>query len=322
MAERGGHFPVWSAVDLHLQVWSRCSCSICPTVIKPNDAPSIRIDSIYLHMPSASAAPEWRLPQCKIPHELNIAAISLAKGPQIPWKTWKMEAPLLHTKFCFSSAEPQNIYLRVAAKTTVRISHQDALLAYVWAALTHARGLEEREEHCMDVSVDIRRFLFPTSAPPSPTLPIPQPYPHPPILRISNRTLAERQHSSATLIMKFDADSTACLLHEWVAFRTQRSETVELLSGGSSQEGVRSLWVEPLMPALKYGFHPVFSPFNDFVSCKLYFRSNDFMHICYESGPYLQGSYLKRGVPREKRVRTILHVAAPCHGAFARQVVY
>jgi hypothetical protein len=33
------------------------------------------------------------------------------------------------------------------------------------------------------------------------------------------------------------------------------------------EEGVRSLWVEPLMPALKYGFHPVFSPFDDFVSC-------------------------------------------------------
>lgn len=74
---------------------------------------------------------------------------------------WKMEASISHTKFSFSAAETHAIYLHVAANPTVRISHQNALPAHVSAALTHARGLGEREEHVMDVSVDIRRRLNP-----------------------------------------------------------------------------------------------------------------------------------------------------------------
>lgn len=66
-----------------------------------------------------------------------------------------MGAPVSHTQFCFPFAETHAIYLRVAANTTVRTSHQDALPAHVSAALTPARGLEEGEEHVMDVSVDI-----------------------------------------------------------------------------------------------------------------------------------------------------------------------
>lgn len=112
--------------------------------------------------------------------------------------------------------------------------------------------------------------------------------------------------------MKFDADSTACLLQElafeisarrrWNCFMRDHDVIATSWVGIGSgyvifEEGVRSLWVEPLMPAVNHGFRFVFSSFDYFVSCEMNFRSNDFMHICYESGPCLQTSHIISVVP-------------------------
>lgn len=226
----------------------------------------------YDYWSSAPTAPQWALPKCKIPPELNITDASLEKGPQIPWNTWEMEAPVSHTKFFFSAAETHAIYLHAAANTTVRISHQDALLAHVWAALTRARGLQEGEEHFMDVSVDVRRRLKP---------PLPPSFIGSPIINAAcpttvsasselsdiARDVGRKAASIRNTIMKFDAESTACLLHE-MAFELGAQRRWNCFLGDYHiiatswvgigmgdvvfEEGVRSLWVEALLPPVSY----------------------------------------------------------------------
>jgi len=267
----------------------------------------------YDYWASAPTAPKWALPKCKIPPELNIAETSLEMGPQIPWNTWKMEAPVSHTNFFYSAAETHAIYLHASANTTVRISHQDAVLAYVWAALTRARGLEEGEEHFLDVSVDVRRRLNP---------PLPPSFIGSPIINAACPSTAfvstklsdiaqdvgRKAASIRNTIMKFDADSTACLLHE-LAFElgAQRRWNCFLadyhviatswigigLGDVVFEEGVRSLWVEALLPPVSYGSQSVFFIRDNFMSCETYLKGNRFPDTCHESGPCLQASKLK-----------------------------
>lgn len=240
--------------------------------LKPNPSIFEKSRKLPLHRydywASAATAPEWALPNCKIPAEVNVTVNSLEKGPPIPWETWKMEAPVSHVNYFFSAAEAHAIYLHVAAQTTARISHQDALLAHVWAALIRARGLEEGEEHFMDVSVDVRRRLNP-SLPPS--------FIGSPIINAACPTTASRSITPLDLakdvgrkaasirntVMKFDADNTASLLHE-MAFELGAQRRWNCFLGDYHviatswigiglgdvvfEEGVRSLWVEALLP--------------------------------------------------------------------------
>ena len=229
----------------------------------------------YDYWASAASAPQWALSSCKIPVELNIAESSLKKGFQVPWETWKEEAPVSHTNFFFSAAETHAIYLYAAAYNATRISHQDALLAHVWAALIRARGLEEGEEHFLDISVDVRRRVSP---------PLPSCFIGSPIVNAACPTTAssnpsdiakdvgQKAASIRNTIMKFDADNTASLLHE-MAFELGAQRRWNCFLGDYHviatswigigigdvvfEEGVRSLWVEALLPPCKYVSSPL-----------------------------------------------------------------
>ena len=116
----------------------------------------------YDYWASATAScPKWALPRTKIPAELSSIStpVNVAKGPVIPWGTWDWEAPASRTTFFFSAAETQSVYHKAAAKSGVRISHQDALLAHLWSALIRARGLREGEKCFLNVTFYARRRL-------------------------------------------------------------------------------------------------------------------------------------------------------------------
>jgi len=59
------------------------------------------------------------------------------------------------------------------------------------------------------------------------------------------------------------------------------------------EEGVRSLWVEALLPPVSYGSQSVFFIRDNFMSCETYLKGNRFPDTCHESGPCLQASKLK-----------------------------
>ena len=109
------------------------------------------------------ATPPWARnhPLTKIPAELasSRSRQDIKLGKPVPYHTWDPTAPCSHTTFFFSANETHAIYLSAAAKTRTRISHQDALLAHLWAALIRARGPKEGEEHFLDVTIDGRRRL-------------------------------------------------------------------------------------------------------------------------------------------------------------------
>lgn len=125
----------------------------------------------------------------------------------------------MHTTFFFTAAETHAIYLHAAANTETRISHQDALLAHLWAALIRARGLKDGDEHFIDVSIDGRRRLqnpLPPSFIGSPILNVAIPTKVKPTTSpasgaedIADKAAAIRDH-----IAMFDGEAVAALLHE------------------------------------------------------------------------------------------------------------
>ena len=127
----------------------------------------------------------------------------------------------MHTTFFFTAAETHAIYLHAAANTETRISHQDALLAHLWAALIRARGLKDGDEHFIDVSIDGRRRLQ-KPLPPSfigspifnvgiPTKVVPGPTAS---AASSAKDVAGKAAAIRDNVAKFDGEGVAALLHE------------------------------------------------------------------------------------------------------------
>lgn len=234
----------------------------------------------------ASAGPatrKWALPATKIPAELASQSQNIKPGRPLPYDTWDATAPCSHTTFFFSGAEAHAIYLQAAAHAQTRISHQDALLAYLWAALIRARGLKEGEEHFLDVSIDGRRRL-PKPLPPSfigspifnagvatkvlPPITITATSSSSFPLSSSSSSssaqdVAEKAAAIRSTVARFDADAVAALLHEmcfelgaqrrWNCFLGDYHAIVTSWVGVGLaevvfEEGKKARWAEPLVP--------------------------------------------------------------------------
>ena len=218
---------------------------------------------------AGASVPAWALPSTKIPPELASHAQAIKPGRPAPWETWDPTAPCSHTTFFFSAAETHAIHHRAAANTETRISHQDALLAHLWAALIRARGLKEGEEHSLAVSIDGRRRLL---------KPLPPSFIGSPILNVAIPTTAAATDISpanrakdiagkaAALrnnVAQFDGDGVAALLHEmcfelggqrrWNCFLGDLHAIVTSWVGVGFaevvfEEGKRVRWAEVLIP--------------------------------------------------------------------------
>ena len=165
------------------------------------------------------STPEWAIPSTRIPPELASQSRDIKLGKPVPYQTWDAAAPCSHTTFFFSAAETHAIYLHAAANTQTRISHQDALLAHLWAGLIRARGLKGGEEHFIDVTIDGRRRL-PKPLPPS--------FIGSPIFNLgvptkvkaitspasSAKDVADKAAAIRNNVAKFDGEAVAALLHE------------------------------------------------------------------------------------------------------------
>ena len=218
---------------------------------------------------STPACPEWALSACEIPLQLKFKKDELVMGPPIPWETWDMAAPVSHIKVFFTAAETHAIYRRAAAHTESRISHQDALLAEIWAAIIRARDLGDGKTHYMDVSIDVRRRLQPQ---------LPTTFLGSPIINAACATSATcstvSEHRAVDVsgkaacirktIQKFDAENMAALLHEmafelgaqrrWNCFLgDEHIVTTSWIGIGLKdivfEADVRTVWVEALLPS-------------------------------------------------------------------------
>lgn len=221
------------------------------------------------------ATPKWALPATKIPAELASQSHHIKLGRPLPYRTWDATAPCSHTTFFFSPAEAHAIYLHAATNAQTRISHQDALLAHLWAALIRARGLKEGEEHFLDVSIDGRRRL-PKPLPPS--------FIGSPILNAgvatkvlpatttssspasssSAQDVADKAAAIRSTVARFDGGAVAALLHEmcfelggqrrWNCFLGDYHTIVTSWVGIGvrevvfEEEGKKARWAEPLVP--------------------------------------------------------------------------
>ena len=214
------------------------------------------------------STPDWALSSTKIPPELASQSQDILTGNPIPWDTWDTTAPCSHTTLFFSAAETHAIYLRAAANTRTRISHQDAVLAHLWAALIRARGLKEGEGHSIAVSIDGRRRL---------QEPLPPSFIGSPILNVaiptkatattspadSAQDMADKAAAIRINVAKFDGDAVAALLHEmcfelggqrrWNCFLGDYHTIVTSWVGIGFgevvfEEGNTVKWAEPVIP--------------------------------------------------------------------------
>ena len=160
------------------------------------------------------SCPDYAKPLTRIPQEIShLSEATLEKGTPIPWHDWDVFAPVSHVSLLFSAAETHAIYEHAVAHTTSRISHQDALLAHLWAALIRARQLKHGEDYFLDVSIDARRRV-------EPKLPIE--FIGSPIVNIAVKGTASDAEDDVGLkaaairrtIGEFTSDSMAALLHE------------------------------------------------------------------------------------------------------------
>ena len=214
------------------------------------------------------ATPKWALPSTEIPAELASQSQGIKLGKPLPYHTWDATASCSRTAFFFSAAETHAIYLHAAANTQTRISHQDSLLAHLWAALIRARGLKEGEEHFIDVSIDGRRRL---------QKPLPPSFIGSPIFNAGVATkvpttlspagnaedVAGKAATIRNTVARFDGEAVAALLHEmcfelggqrrWNCFLGDHHTIVTSwvgigMRGVVFEEGKKARWAEPLIP--------------------------------------------------------------------------
>lgn len=207
--------------------------------------------------------PDYAKPLIAIPPELkHLTEAQLQKGMPIPWHEWDLVAPVSHTTFFFSAVETHAIYLHATGQTETRISHQDALLGHLWAALIRARVLKDGEPYFMDVTIDARRRVSP---------PLPPSFIGSPIINVgvpgTASTSAEDIGTKASAIRKtvatFTPDAVAALLHEmafelgaqrrWNCFLGKGHVIVTSWVGIGIGEvcfekGVEPVWEQALMP--------------------------------------------------------------------------
>ena len=214
--------------------------------------------------------PGWALSSTQIPQELASISEDIQLGKPMPFHTWDAAAPCSHATFFFSAAETHAIYLRAAAHTHTRISHQDAVLAHLWAALIRARGLQAGEEHFIDISIDGRRRLrkpLPQSFLGSPIFnagvctKVPSPGSSSPASR--TKDVADKAAAIRDAVARFDTESVAALLHEmcfelggqrrWNCFLGDHHTIVTSWVGVGMrevvfEEGKKVKWAEALLP--------------------------------------------------------------------------
>jgi hypothetical protein len=81
-------------------------------------------------------------------------------GPSLPWSQWDLSAPLDHNVFIFPSSVMKKLY-EIVSGCDERISHLDALLAYVWRCVILSRDIRDDEDHYLDITLGLRSRLEP-----------------------------------------------------------------------------------------------------------------------------------------------------------------
>lgn len=111
---------------------------------------------------SADHCPPPFTGETRIPQELVHTPIE-PFGTPLPWKDWDLSAPVSDYLIFFSDKEVQRMWEEGSAQISPsRISHLDALLSHLWAAINRARGLEDDHEDVnLDVTFDFRARVDP-----------------------------------------------------------------------------------------------------------------------------------------------------------------
>lgn len=200
--------------------------------------------------------------------EVNVTKHGLGWSAQVPAKTWDMGASVSHTKLFFSAEETHAIYQYLAADAKLRISHQDALLAHLWAAIIRARELPGGNAVALSAPVGVRHRLHP---------PLPASFVGSAMINTicatgvhtstAEKDPAKDEADKATSIRKtlqqFDSENIAALLHRMrfehgphqrqsyfvgIDHVIATSWTGIGLDHVAFEPNVRPVWVEALMP--------------------------------------------------------------------------
>jgi Transferase family len=133
---------------------------------KPNQNLIDIAESLPLHRydwwASADHCPPALAGETKIPQELEHTTIE-PFGTPLPWKTWDLSSPVSDYLIHFSGEEIHSMWEEGSAQISpARISHLDALLSHLWAAINRAKGLEDdQEDVSLDVTFDFRTRVVP-----------------------------------------------------------------------------------------------------------------------------------------------------------------
>ncbi|KAG2177432.1 hypothetical protein INT44_007943 [Umbelopsis vinacea] len=111
---------------------------------------------------SADNCPPALAGSTKIPQELKHTPIEPFGNP-LPWDNWDLSSPVSDYLIHFTGQEIHSMWEEGSAQVSpTRISHLDALLSHLWAAINRAKGLEDdREDVSLDVTFDFRTRVDP-----------------------------------------------------------------------------------------------------------------------------------------------------------------
>ncbi|KAI0366563.1 hypothetical protein BV20DRAFT_1095046 [Pilatotrama ljubarskyi] len=222
---------------------------------------------------SAPGCPATMCSFTEVPPELQATDLG-PPGDPAPWHEWDgVFAPVAHYLLYFTPAEVQRIWADASASAHVpaesRVSRLDALLAFVWKLLVHARGLQDDPEPvCMIVTIGVRARLAP---------PLPDSFLDSPIVRVRvscGPQIAASTSDSAvgicSAVARFTPEAIAAFLHEltyevnpqrfWRAFLERRPSIVTSWQNLGVYElefagGMRPRDTDPVMPSMDGCIH-------------------------------------------------------------------
>ncbi|KAI8577899.1 hypothetical protein K450DRAFT_249825 [Umbelopsis ramanniana AG] len=111
---------------------------------------------------SADHCPPALAGSTKIPQALEHTPVE-PFGTPLPWDNWDLSSPVSDYLIHFTGQEIHSMWEEGSAQVSpTKISHLDALLSHLWAAINRAKGLEDDpEDVSLDVTFDFRTRVEP-----------------------------------------------------------------------------------------------------------------------------------------------------------------
>lgn len=229
---------------------------------------------------SQEGCPPPMLPSTQPPPELGESFVIEPVGDAMPWDEWNIAEPVSHYLIHFSKNEVDELWKAASFSPTlgapsVRVSKMEALLAYMWALINRARGLEEDDQL---VHLDLTFGLRPRVSPPLPDAFLGSPIMLALISATGKEASASAMNTDAnplsslfhiasrirSVLSQFDADAIGACLHDtahtispqrlWQAFLGRRNVLFTSWAhmdvyGVDFGMGARPRYVEPIMPS-------------------------------------------------------------------------